>query len=240
MKNFSKKLFFGDALDDVDIGGIGNLMPNLQDLLGDNDNNSQNNNNNNDNTNSNNANNNDLPSEDNDLDFGGNYDENDLGIEVICSDDEGKIFKLTDLIIPLYDSKKESTENYLRKMIERVKKDKNEKNDKDDIKKREKNEKEEISKLMKKSKKSQKYSKINVGYDEKFFDKTLFLKKNNSEFKDSENKNNNIEEEKSRQEIKKDNLNKTKINYDYDDLIKNTLFQFKSIIIIRILIKMEM
>ena len=227
MKNFSKKLFFGDALDDVDIGGIGNLMPNLQDLLGDNDNNSQNNNNNNDNTNSNNANNNDLPSEDNDLDFGGNYDENDLGIEVICSDDEGKIFKLTDLIIPLYDSKKESTENYLRKMIERVKKDKNEKNDKDDIKKREKNEKEEISKLMKKSKKSQKYSKINVGYDEKFFDKTLFLKKNNSEFKDSENKNNNIEEEKSRQEIKKDNLNKTKINYDYDDLIKNTLFQFK-------------
>ena len=78
---------------------------------------------------------------------------------------------------------------------------------------------------MKRSKKNQKYLKVNIGYDEKFFDKTLFLKKNN-EFKDNENRNNNLDDEKNKQEIKKDNLNKTKINYNYDDLIKNTLLQY--------------
>ena len=236
MNKLSKELLFGDALDGIDIGGLGNLnlMPNLQDLLIDQEN--QNNKNENENENDNTSNNNDnnennennyLQSLDNDNEIGEKPDENDLGIDVICSDDEGKIYKLTDLIIPLYNSKKELTENYLRKMIERVKKDKNEKNEKDDIKKREKNEKEEISKLMKRSKKNQKYLKFNVGYDEKFFDKTLFLKKNNNEYKENENKINNIEEEK-KQEIKKDILNKTKINYNYDDLIKNTLYQFKN------------
>ena len=59
----------------------------------------------------------------NDSDNGEKHDENDLGVDVICSDENGKIFKLTDLIIPLDDNKKESTENYLRKLIERVKKD---------------------------------------------------------------------------------------------------------------------
>ena len=228
MNKFSKELLFGDALDGIDIGGLGNLMPNFQNLLSGEDNPQKNINNSNPDTNENKESN-DLQSSDNnmDIDIGEKLDENDLGIDVICSDDEGKIYKLTDLIIPLYDSKKEATENYLRKMIERVKKDKNEKNEKDDIKKREKNEKEEISKLMKKSKKNQKYLKFNVGYDEKFFDKTLFMKKNNNEIKENENKINNMEEEK-KQEIKKDKLNKAKINYNYDDLIKNTLYQFKN------------
>ena len=232
MNKMTKQLLFGDALDGIDTAGLGNLI-NLDNILNEaqNDNNKINDNNNNDNNDSNKYNNNinnELKLLENDSDNVEKHDENELGIDVICSDEEGKIYKLTDLIIPLYDSKKEATENYLRKMIERVKKDKNEKNDKDDIKKREKNEKEEISKLMKRSKKNQKYSKINVGYDEKFFDKTLFLKKNNNELKDNENKNNNMEEEKNKQEIKKDNLNTIKINYNYDDLIKNTLYQFKN------------
>ena len=227
MNKFSKELLFGDALDGIDIGGLGNLMPDLQNLISGEDNPDINNNNNNEDSNYNP--NNDFQSSENDMDIDMEQkrDENDLGIDVICDDEEGKIYKLTDLIIPLYESKKEATENYLRKMIERVKKDKNEKNEKDDIKKREKNEKEEISKLMKKSKKNQKYLKFNVGYDEKFFDKTLFLKKNNNEIKENETKINNVEEEK-KQDIKKDMLNKTKINYNYDDLIKNTLYQFKN------------
>ena len=227
MNNFSKELLFGDVLKDIDIGGLGNLMPDLENLISGEDNHDNNNNDNNEDSNYNP--NNDFQSSENDMDIDmeKKRDENDLGIDVICDDEDGKIYKLTDLIIPLYDSKKEATENYLRKMIERVKKDKNEKNEKDDIKKREKNEKEEISKLMKKSKKNQKYLKFNVGYDEKFFDKTLFLKKNNNEIKENENKINNVEEEK-KQDIKKDMLNKTKINYNYDDLIKNTLYQFKN------------
>ena len=228
MRKDLNELMFGDALKGIDTGGLDlNNLLNIGDILnGDinNDNNNDNNANNNENI-SNENNNNELNLLDNDSDNGEKHDENDLGVDVICSDENGKIFKLTDLIIPLDDNKKESTENYLRKLIERVKKDKNEKNEKEDIKKREKNEKEEISKLMKRSKKNQKYLKVNIGYDEKFFDKTLFLKKNN-EFKDNENRNNNLDDEKNKQEIKKDNLNKTKINYNYDDLIKNTLLQY--------------
>ena len=181
------KFLLGDALNGIDTGGLPlNLLGNIGEIFNDDNTNNNNNNNNND-RNSNNYN---FPSLDNFSDNGEHHDENDLGVDVICSDSNGKVYKLTDLIIPLYDNKKESTENYLRKLIERVKKDKNEKN-----------EKEEISKLMKRSRKTQKYSKVNIGYDEKFFDKTLFLKKNNNEFKDNENKNNILEEEKNRQEM---------------------------------------
>ena len=228
MKKELNELIFGDALKDIDTGGLNlNNLIGFDDILNGDVNNDNNNDSNNENNNDNNSNdnNNELNLLENDSDNGEKHDENDLGVDVICSDENGKIFKLTDLIIPLDDNKKESTENYLRKLIERVKKDKNEKNEKEDIKKREKNEKEEISKLMKRSKKNQKYLKVNIGYDEKFFDKTLFLKKNN-EFKDNENRNNNLDDEKNKQEAKKDNSNKTKINYNYDDLIRNTLLQY--------------
>ena len=35
-----------------------------------------------------------------------------------------------------------------------------------------------------------------------------------------------IEEEKAKEENKKENINKIKTNYNYDDLIKNTLLQY--------------
>ena len=223
MEIFSKHLFFEDSIDYFDFGGLGNFMPSFQDLLDRNKTNYQINSN----DNNNGGNNKNLPSKENKLNLGSNYDENDLGIEAICSDDQEKIFKLTDLIVPLYDGEKESMEKYLRQIIETPKKDKIEKNGKDYTEEREKNEKEEVSKLMKKSKNSQKYSKINISYDEKFFARNMFVEKNNDEFKGNENIKNNIDEEKLVKEIKKDNLNKTKINYNYDDLIKNTLLQFK-------------
>ena len=228
-QKFKKELLFGDALGDIDLGGLDlGMISNMDNILDDNENNKNNERDNNTNNSNNSYDNNNfaIPSMENESYQGEKHDENDLGIDVICEDENGKIFKLTDLIIPLYDSKKESIENYLRKLRERPKKDKNEKNEKEDIKKREKNEKEEISKLMKRSKKNQKYSKVNVGYDEKFFDKTLFMEKNNNELKAIENKNNNLEEEKSRQDAKKENFNKVKINYNYEDLTKNTLCQF--------------
>ena len=228
-QKFKKELLFGDALGDIDLGGLDlGMISNMDNILDDNENNKNNERDNNTNNSNNSYDNNNfaVPSMENESYQGEKHDENDLGIDVICEDENGKIFKLTDLIIPLYDSKKESIENYLRKLRERPKKDKNEKNEKEDIKKREKNEKEEISKLMKRSKKNQKYSKVNVGYDEKFFDKTLFMEKNNNELKAIENKNNNLEEEKSRQDAKKENFNKVKINYNYEDLTKNTLCQF--------------
>ena len=178
MSDISKQILFGDALGDLDIGGlnmaefgIDNLIERAQNNAGD----GGDDNNNNDNIEDINY---DISSSE---DSGNNKDENELGIDVICHDDNGKIFKFTDLIIPLDDKSIQSTEKFLRKKMEKIKKDKNDKSENIDIKKREKNEEEEISKLIKLSKKCQKYVKFNIGYDEKFFDKTLFTKKQNND-----------------------------------------------------------
>ena len=225
MQKFNKELVFGDSLNDVDLGGLDlNKIINVDSLVNESEN-----------QNSGDNDNNLAEGDSNQFDFSDfdedkklkNYDENDLNVSVLCNDDGEKIFKLTDLNIPLDEKTKENIENYLRRIINRVKKDKNEKIEKiEDIKKREKNEKEEIKKLMKRSKKNQKYCKVNIGYDEKFFDKTLFLKKNEN-CKEVENKSMmQIEEEKAKEENKKENINKIKTNYNYDDLIKNTLLQY--------------
>ena len=236
MSDLSKELIFGNALDDIDTGGlnlgqffgINNIIEQVQ-----NEEQGNNNEDNDKNENSKENNNNDNDNSDNypsssDEDSNIKLDENDLGIDTLCEDSNGKIFKFTDLIIPLDDKTKISTENFLRKKIEKVKKDKNDKTDNDDIKKREKNEEEEISKLMKKSKKNQKYCKFNIGYDEKFFDKTLFTKNQKKKQKNSENKMNIEEEEKKEHQVKKENDTSSKINCNcnYDDLIKNSLLQF--------------
>ena len=232
MSDISKKLLFGDTLEGIDIGGLNfadfglnNILEQAQNGTGDENNNEENNRDNNE---DNNDNLNYSSDEDSDV----NLDENDLGIEAICEDDNGKIFKFSDLIIPLDDKSIQNTEKFLRKKMEKIKKDKNDKMENEDIKKREKNEEEEIAKLMKKSKKNQKYCKFNIGYDEKFFDKTLFTKKQNNkneninlERKFSDNKM-NIEEEEKNQEINKDIFSTNNINCNYDDLIKNTLLQF--------------
>ena len=228
MSGLSKQFLFGDALDGIDTGGLNlaefglnNLIEQAQKDLDD-ENKSENNNNEN---NEDNYDNLDISSdEDSDI----NLNENDLGIEAICEDNAGKIFKFSDLIIPLDDKSIQNTEKFLRKKMEKIKKDKNDKTENDEIKKREKNEEEEISKLMKRSKKNQKYCKFNIGFDEKFFDKTLFTKKENNankERKVSENKM-NIEEEKNKKEEQKEILEKNNIYCNYDDLIKNTLLQF--------------
>ena len=228
MSGLSKQFLFGDALDGIDTGGLNLAEFGLNNLIeqaqkdSDDENKSENNNNEN---NEDNYDNLDISSdEDSDI----NLNENDLGIEAICEDNAGKIFKFSDLIIPLDDKSIQNTEKFLRKKMEKIKKDKNDKTENDEIKKREKNEEEEISKLMKRSKKNQKYCKFNIGFDEKFFDKTLFTKKENNankERKVSENKM-NIEEEKNKKEEKKEILEKNNIYCNYDDLIKNTLLQF--------------
>ena len=232
MSDISKQLLFGDALEGIDIGGLNFSEFGLNNIIEQVQNEGKERNNNAENNQNNNEDNNDNFQFSSDEDSDVNLDENDLGIEAICEDDNGKIFKFSDLIIPLDDKSIQNTEKFLRKKMEKIKKDKNDKIENEDIKKREKNEEEEISKLMKKSKKNQKYCKFNIGYDEKFFDKTLFTKKQNNknenihlERKISENKM-NIEEEEKNQEIKNDFYSKDDFNCNYDDLIKNTLLQF--------------
>ena len=235
MSGLSKQFLFGDALDGIDTGGLNLAEFGLNNLIEqaqkDSDDENKSENNNRENSDDNNYDNLEIPSdEESDI----NLNENDLGIETLCEDNKGKIFKFSDLIIPMDEKDILSTEKFLRKKMEKIKKDKNEKIENEEIKKREKNEEEEISKLMKRSKKNQKYCKFNIGYDEKFFDKTLFTKKEeninnlNKEKKIGENKM-NIEEEEEKN--KKDSLQKEfplkndMIN-NYEDLIKNTLFQF--------------
>ena len=237
MSDLGRKLIFGDTLDGIDTGGINwadfglnNIIEQAQNESNE-ENNNNNQNNNNEINNEQNYENYNISSDDE-----CDVDENDLGIEVICEDDNGKIFKFSDLIIPLDEKSIQGTEKFLRKKMEKIKKDKNDKMENEDIKKREKNEEEEISKLMKRSKRSQKYCKFNIGYDEKFFDKTLFTKKQNNisdnshinnERKITENKMSIEEEEKNNiQEIKKESNIKNNIEINYDDLIKNTLLQF--------------
>ena len=232
MSGLSKQFLFGDALDGIDTGGLNFAEFGLNNLIEqaqrDSDDENKTENNNNNENNDDNYDNLDISSdEDSDI----NLNENDLGIEAICEDNAGKIFKFSDLIIPLDDKSIQNTEKFLRKKMEKIKKDKNDKTENDEIKKREKNEEEEISKLMKRSKKNQKYCKFNIGFDEKFFDKTLFTKKennnNNKERKISENNKMNIEEEeKNKKEEEKEILEKNDIYCNYDDLIKNTLLQF--------------
>ena len=232
MSGLSKQFLFGDALDGIDTGGLNFAEFGLNNLIEqaqrDSDDENKTENNNNNENNDDNYDNLDISSdEDSDI----NLNENDLGIEAICEDNAGKIFKFSDLIIPLDDKSIQNTEKFLRKKMEKIKKDKNDKTENDEIKKREKNEEEEISKLMKRSKKNQKYCKFNIGFDEKFFDKTLFTKKENNdnrnkERKISENKMNIEEEEKNKKEEEKEILEKNDIYCNYDDLIKNTLLQF--------------
>ena len=245
MTDIGRELIFGDALDGFDTMGLNLAEFGLNNIIAQaqNESNEENNNNNEENNNNNDSNNNedinyenlDVSSDDDSV-----FDENDLGIEAICEDDNGKIYKFSDLIIPIDEKSIQGTEKFLRKKMEKIKKDKNDKTENEDIKKREKNEEEEISKLMKRSKKSQKYSKFNIGYDEKFFDKTLFTKKQNNinnnndninininkERKITENKMNIEEEEKNNQEIKNELNIKNNLEFNYDDLIKNTLLQF--------------
>ena len=234
MSGLSKQFLFGDALDGIDTGGLNLAEFGLNNLIEqaqkDSDDENKSENNNRENSDDNNYDNLEIPSdEESDI----NLNENDLGIETLCEDNKGKIFKFSDLIIPMDEKDILSTEKFLRKKMEKIKKDKNEKIENEEIKKREKNEEEEISKLMKRSKKNQKYCKFNIGYDEKFFDKTLFTKKEeninnvNKEKKIGENKMNIEEEEKNKKDIlQKDFPLKNDVVNNYDDLIKNTLFQF--------------
>ena len=152
MSDLSRQLLFGDALDGIDTGGLNFADLGLNNLIEQAQKDSDEENEQNNNNNANNVDNFDELDLSSDEDSDKDINENDLGIDAICEEDTGKIFKFSDLIIPLDDKDILNTEKFLRKKMEKIKKDKNDKIENEDIKKREKNEEEEISKLMKKSK----------------------------------------------------------------------------------------
>ena len=95
-----------------------------------------------------------------------------------------------------------------------------------------KNEKKELYNLIKKSKRNQKYSKINVLYNEKFFDKTVFVNMKNNEGKEEANKmiiDNNINDNNNNISTINDNkaiTGKENIKYDYSQSINNEILEF--------------
>ena len=102
MSGLSKQFLFGDALDGIDTGGLNLAEFGLNNLIEqaqkDSDDENKSENNNRENSEDNNYDNLEIPSdEESDI----NLNENDLGIETLCEDNKGKIFKFSDLIIPM-------------------------------------------------------------------------------------------------------------------------------------------
>ena len=172
--------------------------------------------------------------------------ENDLNLEVICIQEGEKIYRLSDLIIPINKKKIRVIESYMHKLLTQPEKDKNEKEE--DVKKKMIHEKKEIATLIKKSKRNQKYSKINILHNEKFFDKTVFIdssanvnktkdgmggRKGNDDEDDNvvnyNNDNKLCEGEKESNNENKRNLTiiNGNVKVDYGNNISNELFMFK-------------
>jgi hypothetical protein len=97
----------------------------------------------------------------------GNPDD-ELHLELLAVENGEKIYRLTDLFIPVNKSLQKKIENYNSLIINDIEKVEVEP-------KKEEQEKEEIKNLVKKAKKVQKYMIVNYSYNEKFFDKTFFL-----------------------------------------------------------------
>lgn len=156
--------------------------------------------------------------------------ESDLHLEVICVQEGEKIYRLSDLLIPVDQKKIRKIESYMNKKLTAPDKDRNEKEE--DNRKKEKNEKKELYNLIKKSKRNQKYSKINVLYNEKFFDKTVFVNMKNNEGKEEANKmiiDNNINDNNNNISTINDNkaiTGKENIKYDYSQSINNEILEF--------------
>ena len=145
----------------------------------------------------------------------------------MCIQNNEKIYRLSDLLIPIDPKKTKKIESFLSKIMTSVIKDKNEKEE--DTKKKEKNEKEEIKNLIKKSSRNQASSNININYNEKFFDKTVFSGRTtdfkniyNENYTSNENSNNGINNN-----IEKELHPLFKDNYDYSELIQNDLFKLR-------------
>jgi len=87
--------------------------------------------------------------------------------------DGEKIYKLSDLFVPKDEKIIKKIERYNSKIMSISEKEKYEKEH--DAQKKEINDTEEIKQIIKKAKRNQKFTKINITYDEKFFDRTHFL-----------------------------------------------------------------
>lgn len=99
--------------------------------------------------------------------------ETDLDLKLICIHDGEKIYKLSELFIPKDEKIIRKIERYNNKIMSISEKEKYDKEN--DGQKKEVNETDEIKQIIKKAKRNQKYTKINMTYDEKFFDRTHFL-----------------------------------------------------------------
>ena len=112
-------------------------------------------------------------------------DEHFLGLDILSYEDKEKIYRLSDLFIPINNNKlKKKIEKYNSKIINNI--------DKEEIDiKKEEHEAQELKNLIFKSKNSQKYTKVNYSYNEKFFDKTFLLDRIKNEVNILENNNNN-------------------------------------------------
>ena len=218
MKKFTKEMIFSDALDEKELGGLDiNKVFDISQLIGEEISTSEKKENSKfTNYQSNEFENNNI------------VNEKDLNLEVMCIQNNEKIYRLSDLLIPIDPRKTKKIESFLSKIMTSVIKDKNEKEE--DVKKKEKNEKEEIKNLIKKASRNQASSNININYNEKFFDKTVFSGRT-TDFKNIYNENNNSNDNFNNginNNIDKEHHPLFKDNYDYTELIQNDLYKMRN------------
>ena len=216
MNKITKELLFQGLLSDRDLGNLDlNSVFDFSKIIQD------------DGQTKENKENNHISNFSNNIETNNLVNEKDLNLEVMCIQNNEKIYRLSDLLIPIDPKKTKKIESFLSKIMTSVIKDKNEKEE--DTKKKEKNEKEEIKNLIKKSSRNQASSNININYNEKFFDKTVFSGRTtdfkniyNENYSSNDNLNNGINNN-----IEKELHPLFKDNYDYSELIQNDLFKLR-------------
>lgn len=130
--------------------------------------------------------------------------EKDMNLELVCVHNGEKIYKLSDLFVPLNESVIRRVEKYISKTMNNTEKEiKTEAPGETSVKK-DFNETIELKQMIKKSKRNQRFQKLNFTYNEKYFDKTCFS--------DNININNTLA----------DSLFKSKVNEEIDECRNNS------------------
>jgi hypothetical protein len=158
--------------------------------------------------------------------------EKDMNLELVCVHNGEKIYKLSDLFIPLNESVIRRVEKYISKTMNNTEKENKIETTGDVSAKKDVNETLELKQMIKKSKRNQRFQKLNFTYNEKYFDKTCFNENINinnslgdSLFKSKENDDFETSKSNSFLNMKKENFVLNPINCDDNHNERNRVIE---------------
>ena len=103
-----------------------------------------------------------------------NTKEKDMNLDLICTHNGEKIYRLSELFVPLNENVVRRVEKYISRTMNNTEKENKNDNSETPMRK-DISEALEFKQMIKKSKRNQKFQKMNFTYNEKYFDKTFFL-----------------------------------------------------------------